>query len=133
MNGVAPSCRISETKLAVAQPKTPGKPKNSPNTGPNADAGRICTMSLNCGTARKPSRTARYTTKQAANTLNDRFQPDRNGACGASDATEATGASPTSRTAVAGISLCSGRSDSMVSHLPHPFARNAIQIRSSLL
>ena len=75
MNGVAPSCRISETRLAVAQPKTPGKPKNSPSTGPNADAGRICTMSLNCGTARKPSRTARYATKQAANMLNDRFQP----------------------------------------------------------
>ena len=38
MDGGAPSCRISETRLAVAQPKTPGKPKNSPSTGPNADA-----------------------------------------------------------------------------------------------
>ena len=60
---------------------------------------------------------------KAANMPNDRFQPGRNGACEASGATEASGASPTSRTAVAGISLCSGRSDSMVSHLPHPFAK----------
>ena len=57
---------MSDTKFAPAHPKIPGKPKNKPSTGPSADAGRICTTSLNCGTAIKASTTSKYRAKQAA-------------------------------------------------------------------